>query len=121
MNEFYAFQEVEQLTENLRMWQQPGGDFHGGASVIRRSSLAQVVDRWSLIADAGFDDRMDARGRRGTQAVRRRAAGEPGAPGQRDAVCDRAPAVVPPPGYVPPPARPCVGSGSARVVHARMH
>ena len=29
INEFYAFQEVEQLTENLRMWQQ-GGDFAGG-------------------------------------------------------------------------------------------
>ena len=32
MNEFYAFQEVEQLTENLRMWQQTG-DFNGGTSV----------------------------------------------------------------------------------------
>jgi hypothetical protein len=30
MNEFYAFQEVEQLTENLRVWQQ-SGDFDGGA------------------------------------------------------------------------------------------
>jgi len=31
MNEFYAFQEVEQLTENLRMWQQ--SDFNSGMSV----------------------------------------------------------------------------------------
>jgi len=34
MNEFYAFQEVEQLTENLRMWQQSGDFNNRGACVL---------------------------------------------------------------------------------------
>jgi len=35
INEFYAFQEVEQLAENLRIWQQ-SSEFKGGASSVVR-------------------------------------------------------------------------------------
>ena len=49
MNEFYAFQEVEQLTENLRMWQQTG-DFNGGTSVHNPTvvSLRLIEIRWGV-------------------------------------------------------------------------
>jgi len=48
INEFYAFQEVEQLAENLRIWQQ-SSDFKGGASGVVRllmRCLLIVLRRW---------------------------------------------------------------------------
>lgn len=79
INEFYAFQEVEQLAENLRMWQQSGdfGGGRGGASTVGRS-VGRLV---ALLMITAACDRLDGCGRPGAQGVRRFAARKLGAPG----------------------------------------